>query len=194
MPSRLVLVKHAQPALVAGIPPARWELDADGEGQAKRLARVLEPMMPFALACSREPKAFRTARILGGELGLDVSAVEGLHEFDRPALPLMTPAEHTRLNAAIFDDLSRVVIGSESGAQALARFRAGVGAAIEAAAGHDTLVAVAHGTVISLLVAAHNGIDAFDLWTRLQCPSFVVLTVPEFRLLRVEEDPLARGR
>ena len=41
MPSRLILVKHAQPILDAAVPPARWQLGIEGERQANRLARVL---------------------------------------------------------------------------------------------------------------------------------------------------------
>lgn len=191
MPSRLVLVKHAQPVLDASVPPQFWELGAEGEEQAKRLGRVLAPMMPFALVSSPEPKAAATARILGEQLGVKPGPIEGLREFDRPVLPLLGAAEHRRLNAAIFEDLSRVVLGRESGAGALARFSEAVAAALDAAADASTLVAVAHGTVIALFVAAHNDVDAFGLWTRLQCPSFVVLTVPGFRLARVEENPVS---
>jgi broad specificity phosphatase PhoE len=190
MPPELILVKHAQPILDPAVPPKDWQLSPEGENQAERLARVLAPFMPFTLASSREKKARRTAEIAGGTLGLQVHTVEGLHEFDRPALPLMSAVEHERLNTAIFDDLSRVMIGRESGAQALARFTAGVHAALDTLAGSRTLVAVTHGTVISLFVAAHNAIDPRQLWKRLQCPSFVALALPGFRLVRVEDDPV----
>lgn len=193
MPSELILVKHAQPILDPAVPPKYWQLSPDGENQAARLARVLAPFMPFTLASSSEAKARRTAEIAGKALGLQVHTVEGLHEFDRPALPIMSAAEHERLNTAIFDDPSRVMIGSESGAQALARFTAGVHTALDTAAGSRTLVAVSHGTVISLFVAAHNAIDSRALWKRLQCPSFVVLALPGFRLVRVEDDPVGEN-
>ncbi len=126
-------------------------------------------------------------------LGLKTATVEGLGEFDRPALPLMTAAEHDRVNAAIFEDLSSVVLGRESGAQALARFSAALAAAIDAASDARTLVAVSHGTVIALFAAAHNDIDAHELWRRLQCPSYVVLSAPQYRIIRVEENPLGDG-
>jgi broad specificity phosphatase PhoE len=190
MPSELILVKHAQPILDPAVPPKYWQLSPEGENQAERLARVLVQFMPFTLASSTEPKAQRTAEIAGEALGVQIHTVEGLHEFDRPALPIMSAVEHERLNTAIFDDLSRVMIGSESGAQALARFTAGVHTALETAAGSRTLVTVAHGTVISLLVAAHNTIDPRGLWKRLQCPSFIVLALPGFRLVRVEDNPI----
>ena len=193
MPSELLLVKHAHPILDPAVPPKCWQLSPAGEDQSKRLAQVLAQFMPLALVSSTEPKAQRTAEIAGEVLGLQAHPIEGLHEFDRPALPIMSAAEHERLNTAIFDDLSRVLIGSESGAQALARFTAGVNTAIDMAAGSRTLVAVTHGTVISLLVAAHNAVDPRELWRRLQCPSFVVISLPGFRLVRVEDTPLGEN-
>ncbi len=46
----------------------------------------------------------------------------------------------------------------------------------------DVVAMVAHGTMISLLVARHNDIDAFGFWQRLGPPSFCVLAVPGFEL------------
>jgi hypothetical protein len=37
-------------------------------------------------------------------------------------------------------------------------------------------------------VAAHNELDAFELWRQLACPSFVVLDVPSFSLREVVAD------
>jgi len=184
MPRYIVLVKHAQPILDATVAPSHWQLSPEGEDQATRLAQRLAEFMPLSLACSRELKARRTAEIAAGELGVSVRVIEGLEEFDRPALPLMPPAEHEQLNARIFDDLSSAAIGDESGAHALARFRAGVITALDGVPITDNLVIVSHGTVISLLVAAHNHIDPMTLWKRLTCPSFVVLTLPDFGLVR----------
>jgi hypothetical protein len=45
------------------------------------------------------------------------------------------------------------------------------------------LAIVAHGTVISLFVAAHNQINSFELWQQLAMPSFVVLGLPSFALV-----------
>ena len=89
------------------------------------------------------------------------------------------------MNARIFVDQSKPTIGRESGAQALSRFSAALTTTIEDASDPETLVAVTHGTVISLLVAKHNDMDPMDLWKRLRCPSFVVLAFPGFELRRV---------
>ena len=186
MVTQLVLVKHALPVLDASTPARHWRLGPEGEAQARGLAQKLETRMPFRLACSSEPKAMRTAEIVAAHLGVPPAIVEPrLDEFDRPPLPLMPREEHERLNQPIFRDLDAVYLGKESGAGALARFTAGLDAALDACTA-QTLVVVTHGTVMSLWVAAHNDIDAFALWKRLPCASFVVLARPGCRFLRLE--------
>jgi broad specificity phosphatase PhoE len=180
-PSLVVLVKHAQPILEAGVPPREWRLGPEGEQQSQQLARRLRPYLPLRLVASPEPKAFMTGKLVAAELGLEVVPVAGLDEFDRPALPLMPKAEHERTNAAIFEDPHARVLGVECGHDALQRFSS----ALDAELAHtqvSTLVAITHGTVMSLFVAAHNDIDGFGLWKQLVCPSFVVLDVPSFLL------------
>ncbi|WP_437504199.1 hypothetical protein [Sorangium sp. So ce1099] len=65
------------------------------------------------------------------------------------------------------------------------RFRAALAAALADTPEDHHLVAVTHGAVIALLVAAHNRVDGFKLWRRLACPSLVVLGLPELELLEV---------
>ena len=98
-------------------------------------------------------------------------------------MPLLPADEHSALNAPIFSEPARPVLGRESGAAAAERFEAAVSALIEAERVHDTLVIISHGTVIALLVAAHNPVDGLWLWKELSCASFVVLTNPGFKLV-----------
>jgi broad specificity phosphatase PhoE len=186
-PTSLVLVKHALPVLDATKPAKEWRLGDEGERQSRRLAGRLRAFAPLHLVASPEPKASRTAELVGVELGVRVASIDGLREFDRPVLPYLSKPEHERANAQIFIDLNRRVLGAESGQEALDRFSA----AIETARTNtdaQTLVAITHGTVIALFVADHNDVDAFDLWKRLQCTSFVVLALPAFSLREVVID------
>ena len=96
----------------------------------------------------------------------------------------MPKAEHERIVAPIFEDWHRCVLGAESGQDALTRFSAAVGTEL-AQTEEPNLVAITHGTVISLFVAAHNDIDGFELWKQLACPSYVVLDVPSFSLREI---------
>lgn len=181
---RLILVKHALPILDAVRPPREWPLAPDGKRQSKRLAAALRRFAPLRVVSSPEPKALATAEIVAAEFGLAVTVGGGLREIDRRALPIVTAAEHQRLNADVFTDVERPVVGSESARDARDRFAEAVSKELQRTK-EGSLVVVAHGTVIALLVSAHNPIDAFDLWTRLQCPSFVVLDAQSLALLEV---------
>jgi 2,3-bisphosphoglycerate-dependent phosphoglycerate mutase len=183
---RVVLVKHALPVLDQSTPARDWRLGADGEAQAARLAVVLGRFAPFRLVASTEPKAARTAAIVAAAMRIGVATVAALGEIDRPRLPIMAPSEYATLNARLFERFDERVIGKESAREARDRFVAAVLEQI----GPDpagNLVVVAHGTVIALLVAAYNPISAFDLWTRLHCPSFVVLERGTFALVETVE-------
>lgn len=48
------------------------------------------------------------------------------------------------------------------------------------------LVVVAHGTVISLFAGKYVGIDEFEPWRRLECPSLVVMTISDLEMREVE--------
>ncbi len=180
----LVLVKHALPVLDMSRPPREWQLSAEGELQSKQLAARLRAFVPLRLVTSTEPKASSTGRVIAAELSLRVTAVDGVQEFDRPASPWQSKAERERENAAIFDDPTRPVLGAESGRDALDRFSAAIRAELDRTA-KQNLVVVTHGTVIALFVAAHNPVNAFELWRDLECASFVVLDGRSFSLREV---------
>jgi len=177
----LILVKHALPVPDASVPAREWRLGEEGEAQSARLAEELRAYEPFSLFSSTEPKAARTAELIGS-----ASALDGLREIDRPVLPWMGEEEHRAFNQRLFDDFDVAVVGDESAADALRRFDTAVVALCEQVS-DENVVAVAHGTVISLFVAHHNtDVNAYDLWQQLDCASFVVLSLPGFALARVQ--------
>lgn len=166
---RLILVKHAQPVLDPAVSPREWRLAHEGEEQSHRLAQRLRTFMPFTLVSSPEPKAARTAEIVAATLGIASAVVDGLEEFDRPAMPIVTPEEHRRLNLSIFTTRTLPVLGRESADAALTRFSAAIDRALAPIPAGHTLVVIAHGTVIALFVAQQTRRDAFELWKRLEC-------------------------
>jgi broad specificity phosphatase PhoE len=184
---RVVLVKHAQPVLDATEPARKWSLAAEGEAQSRRLAGRIRAFMPCRFVSSPEPKALRTCEIVAGELGMPMTTVAELREIDRRVLPIMPPPEHEALNARIFSEFDQRVVGCESAREAQERFSAAVLGALRET-DQDNLVVLAHGTVISLFVSAHNRVDAYELWRRLQCPSFVVLERSSLALVDVVAD------
>lgn len=184
---RVVLVKHALPVFDPSRPAREWRLGKEGEAQSRRLADRLRAFSPLRLIASPEPKACETGQVVAAELDLPITSVEGLQELDRPVMPMMLKAEYERVNAAIFADFDRPVLGVESARGALARFSAALGGQL-AQTTEQTLVVITHGTVISLFACAHNGLDPLGLWKRLSCPSFVVMEVPTFALVEVIVD------
>jgi broad specificity phosphatase PhoE len=183
----LILVKHALPVIDASKPAKEWQLGAEGELQTEPLAVHLRAFAPLRMIASPEPKAARTAALVAAKLGVGVHTVADLREFDRPPLPFLSKEEHERANAGIFTNRNQRVLGNESARDALDRFAAALDAELERSQA-PTLVAITHGTVISLFAGAHNAIDAFALWKRLVCPAYVVLDVPTFSLREVVAD------
>ncbi|HTV18359.1 MAG TPA: histidine phosphatase family protein [Polyangiaceae bacterium] len=158
-----------------------------GEAGARALAVELRRFGSFRLEHSSEPKARRTAEVVAGELGLGPHERHGFEEIDRAPLPILSRAEHAAHNVRLFAEPARAVVGDESAERALARFEHALGAALSEQPAREPLVVVTHGTVMALLVAAHNPIAAVELWQRLECPSFVVLHAEGYRLSEVRD-------
>ena len=185
--SALVLVKHSAPLVVPDAPPATWRLSSEGVARCGALAERLRPYRPRSIVSSVEPKAAETASLVAERLGLAVDLVDGLHEHDRRDAPLLGDAAFAAAVRDLFARPGELVLGRETAAEAGARFAAAMGG-ILAARPEEDVVVVAHGTVISLFVAARTGSDGYGLWTRLGLPSFVVLRRPGLELERVEAD------
>jgi broad specificity phosphatase PhoE len=173
---QLILIKHSTSNANPHQPPAEWTLTDEGQQRAHRLTEHLRPYDLTHIVSSTMPKAAHTAAIVAQSLGLNHTQDARLNEHRREN------------NAPYFDDIANFhaaiarlfaqphqrVYGDESATEALARFSAGINAVRETHHGH--VAVVAHGTVIALLVAAHNPhLDGFDLWGRLALPSYLVL-------------------
>jgi len=182
----LILVKHAQPDILPHVAARRWRLSAKGRRQAFALADRLAAYLPFALIASPEPKARETAGIVASRLGLDMTIGPELYEHDRSNVPFLSQTAFLEAVAEFFARPEELVFGSETAHQARQRFTRAVEQII-AAHPDENIVIVAHGTVISLFVGHHTGIDPFPLWQRLGMSAFVVLSRPDFQLLAVED-------
>lgn len=185
----LILVKHSVPTVVPGIPPSEWVLSDEGRRRctvlAARLARVV---VPGTIAASDEPKARETAELLAAQLGF-----AGTLRLDHDL------REHTRqpgdffpsqgaFEAAVQDLFARpddLVFGQETARAASDRFESAMRRILTDSARGDVIV-VAHGTVITLFVAAHTGLVPFSLWQSLQLPSYIVLTLPDLQWVKTQ--------
>jgi broad specificity phosphatase PhoE len=195
---RLILIKHAVPQVVPGVPPERWALSDDGRQRCGPLAELVRPHGPSAVVTSAEPKAAETGELVAAALGVPASTADGLGEHDRSDVPHLPTREFISLMEVVFRKPAERVLGRESAAEALARFERALAVVLAArpgSTGSDAappLAVVSHGTVIALLLAKHGGGRAFDLWRRMGLPSFAVLDLPDGR--SGEGDAPARGR
>ncbi|MHB8647508.1 MAG: histidine phosphatase family protein [Thermomicrobiales bacterium] len=184
MPRHLILVKHSLPALAPGVPSREWRLSDVGRARCISLAERLAVYHPTIIATSAEPKAAKTARIVADALGTPLEVVEQLHENDRSGLGWLGAEELEARIVRFFAAPDQRVMGNETADEAHARFAAAVE---DVCARHPdgNIVIVAHGTVITLFVARHAGLEPFPLWKRLGLPSFVVLSLPDHTLQTV---------
>jgi broad specificity phosphatase PhoE len=178
---KLILIKHAAPVIDPAIPSPRWVLSDEGRARCVWLAAALAEQGVARLYASLEPKALETAALVGVRLVLDVRPRDGLQENDRTGFDFAPIETLHEAIAAFFARPDELVMGQETARAALTRFEAAVRAIAEDAGG-QTAAIVAHGTVLTLLVAAHNPIAPFAFWKRLSLPSFIVLDAETFRL------------
>lgn len=183
---RLVLIKHSLPLIEPEIPAPKWRLSPEGERRCAALAERLEPYRLDRLFSSEEPKAVETAAILADRLEIPLERVPDLHEHLRYRVAFGTPESFRASVARFFELPEELVFGEETAGQAHRRFSLAVENLISKYP-DENLGVVSHGTVISLFVARANGLDPFELWNRLELPSFAVLSASDLKLEVIED-------
>ncbi len=182
----LILVKHSLPDVDPNVPARQWHLSEEGRHRARLLADKLAAYRPAQIVCSVEPKATETAAILAKQLGVPFRQVTGLHEHDRSNEGYRSAEQFQASIATFFQKPNELVFGRETALEAGERFAWAIRSVVDNRPDKGTIV-VAHGTVIALLVARHNQVEPFQLWRRLDTPSFVMLSLPAFGLETVVE-------
>jgi broad specificity phosphatase PhoE len=182
----LILVKHSLPEIVPAVPASRWLLSEEGRRRCTALADQLAAWRPAVIVTSREPKAAATAELVAARLQRPWEIAAGLHEHERDGVGFLEKREFEAAIAAFFGNPNILILGDETATQAHQRFTAAVETVLQR---HErgNVVVVAHGTVISLYVAGRTGQSPWSLWQRLGLPSFVVVTVPDGRVVSVVE-------
>ena len=142
---------------------------------------------PRVMVSSEEPKAVETAEIAAKRLGIGHFVYPGLHEHDRTDAPFLGDEEFGLAARNFFENPDRLVWGSETAEEAGGRFEGAVRGVLEELE-EDVIAIVAHGTVISLLAARHNDLDAYAPWRGLGLPSFCVLSAEDLRLREAVPD------
>ena len=184
---KIILIKHARPEVEANRPSGQWRLSEAGRASCGPLAERIAVHEPAVIIASEEPKAAETGQLLADALGRPFQTAPGLHEHERDNVPYMPTREFISWMAVFFKKPGERVLGQESATEALGRFSGAVDAVV-AAHPEGNIAIVTHGTVLALFAAHRAGVDGYQLWRRMQLPSYLVFTVPEWELVeRVEQ-------
>ena len=183
---RLILVRHAEPAMDPETPASGWHLSPAGRAAALQLGRRISAHRPGACYSSPEPKAAETASGIASVLDLGVVLVDGLHEHRRENVPFFAdPADFRSAVLRIFDQPADRVFGEESADEAHARFTVTL-EDVMAATDAEVVVAVTHGTVLTLWVAERSGMDPRELWSSLRFGACAIVAWESGRLLELD--------
>jgi broad specificity phosphatase PhoE len=172
--STLILVRHAAPEIKPDIPASAWPLSPASYAEARALAVRLAGYEPGILASSPEQKAIETAQAMAEVFRLSVTIDNQLAEHSRKNIGFLPRDDFDSAMARFFAEPTRRVFGDESGDEAHGRFAAATIRHCDATAA-GSIVVVAHGTVIALVVARRFGLDAPTCWRRIGLPCAVVI-------------------
>jgi broad specificity phosphatase PhoE len=190
MKKYLIFVKHSSPEIVEDLPAREWKLSDMGRLRALQLADRLSEFQPEIIVSSTEPKATETAEIIATKHDLEFHTVDGLHEHDRSNTSYLSRDQFQGAIREFFEKPGVLVFGRETADEAHERFYQTVRSVLDCHP-NETVVIVAHGTVISLFVSRLIGISDFLLWNELGLPSFVVIDTESNALITSEN--IAQG-
>jgi broad specificity phosphatase PhoE len=180
---KLILIKHAAPEVVPGVPSEKWELSARGRAQCEPLSERLAAYQPSRIVSSTEPKAAQTAQLVAERMNLPHETANDLFEHDRSNVPHMRSGEFISHVELFFREPDELVLGLETANEAEARFRTAVDDVLARHASGN-LAIVSHGTVIALFLAREPR-ERFRLWRQLGLPSYVVLSLPGYEQIEL---------
>ncbi len=178
---RIVLVRHAKPQIEEGVPSAEWKLSAAGAEAAAALAERLRDFRFAGIASSPEPKAIGTAQRIAARLGLGIESDAGFAEQTRRSVGYLSREALEAGIAALFANPDKLVFGDETADACFARFEQALDR--QCAKNEGDIVAVTHGTILSIYVSRICGIAPMPFWRRLGLPTAIVLTDGELRVI-----------
>ena len=185
--NHLILIKHSLPEVIPAIPASQWILSKSGQARCKTLAEKIGSYSPDIFISSIEPKAIETAQIIAQQTGKPFRTSEGLHEHDRTDVEFLSHEQFESQVHEFFKHPDRLVMGRETASQAGERF-ANALASIVSEYPNKSIAVVTHGTVITLFAEKVTGLEPFQFWKRLDLPSFVVLSLPGYKLVTTVEN------
>ncbi|MGD9889753.1 MAG: histidine phosphatase family protein [Dehalococcoidia bacterium] len=182
---KIVLVRHAAVETEPAVVPALWQLSDEGRAGARALARERLWWPIERIFTSPEAKALETAHIIAGPNGMTVTAVEDLHEVERPANQWFDDRYPGGYAGAVRDYLAapeRATHGWEPPAEAQHRIRTCIDW-LRRWEPHGFAVA-GHGQTLSLYVASVIGLDPWEVWRTINLPDYAVIDPGAGRLIR----------
>ena len=174
---RIVLVRHGKPQIDKSIPSADWKLSADGRATAAALAGRLGDFRFSVITSSPEAKAIGTAEAIASRLGLSVTIDDGLAEQSRRSVGFLPREEVEAGIANLFNNPGQLVFGDETADMCFTRFGQALDRQLVGCT--DDIIAVTHGTILSIYVSRICGIDPMPFWRGLGLPAAIVLTGDE---------------
>lgn len=184
--NHIILVKHSLPEVIPAIPASQWRLSPRGRTRCKTLAEKLMPYSPDVIVSSIEPKAVETAQLIAGQMDKPFHTCEGLHEHDRTDVEFLGREQFESRVQDFFRHPDELVMGRETAHQARDRFSHAL-TSVTAKYPDKSIAVVAHGTVITLFVETLTGLEPYQFWKKLDLPSFVVFSLPGYKLVTTIE-------
>lgn len=182
----LILVRHSISRQQPKVSSHEWELTDEGRARCKILAERLKKYQPEIIVTSPEPKAHQTATAIAAALELPLETEADLQEHRRATATYF--ANEAEFRAKIHELLSKpdeLIYGDETGTAAYERFRSAIESALVSYPSKN-VAAVTHGTVMSLFVAQVAKIDPINFWQNLGMPAYVVLSLPDYQIVEIE--------
>ncbi len=181
----LILVRHAAVAVDTAVSAHKWELTEDGRIQTAKLASTLQPYTPTRIFTSPEPKAQQTAAVLAAQWQIPCSVQSGLEEHHRHGEPYLSREQFLQKIANLFARPDALVFGRESGAEARMRWETAVSQCSQQHP-EENIVIVTHGTVLTLVLAAHNpDLRPFTFWQQLTMPAAIIVQRHTLRIKKM---------
>ena len=180
--AHLILIRHSLPEFLPHVPAAEWHLSQEGHLRCIPLAIQLAHFQTEAMWCSQEPKALETGQILAARQNIACETLPGFEEHHRRTFHYPGLEDFETVLSHFFSQPQELIFGEETAEQALIRFSTATAGLVSSYAGRNLQV-VTHGTVMTLFIAHHCGVEPLAFWKSLDMPSFVVLSLPNYRLI-----------
>lgn len=187
--AHLILIRHSTSYQDPSRPSHEWMLSAEGFRRAALLVERVRPYRLAAVYASTEPKATQTGQLLADALNLPFATDPDLGEQRRETAPYVGSSAIFREQIrALLANPEALVYGEETGRAAADRMGRSLRRIIMARPG-QSVAAVSHGTIMALFAAQVAGVDPVSFWEALQMPSYVVFSLPDWRLTEKQFDP-----